>query len=131
MKNFSVILMMSFFLLTSCFSDDRDSNCYEISGTPTTSVDGPTETTLGVPVNLDVTYTVMNNCDSFYLFFEEEMLGAKYYTVNVRYDGCNCEQENYSRTTTFEFVPPSVGTFALRFKTTNTTYVEHIIEVTE
>lgn len=130
MKYFLPSLLL-IFLLSSCISDDRVNNCYEISGTPTTSVDGPTETTLGVPITLQVTYTVMNNCDSFYLFFEEEMFGAKYYTVNVRYDGCNCEQQNFSRTTPFEFVPQAVGTFALRFKTTNSTFVEHIIEVTE
>jgi hypothetical protein len=131
MKLYKFLLLFIILTASSCLSDENNNSCYEISGTPTTSVDGPNSTTVGVPITLEITYTVMNNCDSFYLFFEEELLGAKYYTVNVRYDGCNCEQQNFSRTQSFEFVSQQVGSFALRFKTTNTTYVEHIVEVTE
>ncbi|MFY8186904.1 MAG: hypothetical protein ACOVLC_02980 [Flavobacterium sp.] len=131
MKSFILFSIFTVFTLSSCLSEDVNNSCYEISGTPTTSVDGPTETTVGVPITLDVTYTVRSNCDSFYLFFEEISQGAKYYTVNVRYDGCDCELRNYSRTEPFEFVSQEVGSFALRFKTTNTTYVEHVVEVTE
>ena len=70
MKSFILFSIFTVFMLSSCLSEDANNSCYEISGTPSTSVDGPTETTVGVPITLDVTYTVRSNCDSFYLFFE-------------------------------------------------------------
>jgi hypothetical protein len=119
------------FLFFSCLSENSDNACYEITGMPTTSVDGPIETTVGEPIELVVTYNVANDCDSFYLFFEEELDGAKYVTVNVRYDGCACPPITRTRTKTYEFVSSETGTFSLRFKVTNSTYIEHIIEVAE
>ena len=131
MKYFKFFFVFAAVLMSSCMSENDENACYSITATPTTAVTGPTETTVGVPITLNVTYTVFNNCDSFYLFFEEITQSAKYYAVNVRYDGCNCPSQNYSRTQPFEFVSQEVGSFALRFKTTNTTYVEHVVEVTE
>ena len=132
MKIFKSLAILFLFLsFISCFPDQSDNGCYEISGTPTIAVEGPTTTTLSNSVILDINYTVINTCDTFYLFYEEISQGAKYITVNVRYDGCNCTQETTNRSTQYEFIPEEVGTFSLRFKTTNTTYIEHIIEVTE
>lgn len=132
MKIFKSLAILFLFLsFISCLPDQSDNGCYEISGTPTIAVQGPTASTVGVPVNLDVTYTVINTCDTFYLFFEENTEGVKEITVNVRYDGCNCEEEITDRIRQYEFVSLEPGTFVLRFKTTNTTYIEHIIEVTE
>ena len=65
------------------------------------------------------------------MYYEEISEGSKYVTVNVRYDGCDCGQNVTNRTRQYEFISDEVGFFSLRFKTTNTTYIEHIIEVTE
>lgn len=105
MKIFKPLFVLFMVLsLSSCLKNDSDSTCYEISGTPTTAVQGPTATTVGVPINLDVTYTVLNTCDSFLLFFEEIDQSVKYLTVNVRYDGCNCEEEVTDRIKQYEFI---------------------------
>ena len=127
----SLFVLFSFLMLSSCISSDSDNSCYEIAGTPTISVDGLTTTTVGVPIYLDITYSVINTCDTFYLYYEEISEGSKYVTVNVRYDGCDCWQNVTNRTRQYEFISDEVGFFSLRFKTTNTTYIEHIIEVTE
>jgi hypothetical protein len=124
-----LILSLSFITFSSC--DTSTPECWEISGTGTISVDGETETTVNEPLQLLVTYVVVNECDNFYLFFEEISEGVKWITVNVRYDGCNCPGKVVNRVQPYNFVASEPGEYVLRFKVTNSEYIEKIITVTE
>lgn len=128
----SLFLVVLFFplMFSSCTPEASSESCKSFTGTPTESVTGPTSTTVGVPVNLNVVFFVYNTCGFFDQFFEEEIEGIKYVTVNAVYDGCVCEEITLLKSATYSFVSQTAGTYTLRFKISNTTYVEHTIEVT-
>ena len=128
-------LVSLFFLMTLFVSCDltKDQDCYEITGTDIRTVAAaPLETTVNVPIDLLVTYSVYKNCSSFYLFHESIFEGATYITANIRYDGCDCQilEEGQGKSENYRFVASTPGNYILRFKTTNTTYIEREIIVT-
>lgn len=127
----SILLLIFGTTMSSC-SLNNDEDCYEITGTDIRSVAAePVTTTVNVPINLLVTYSVYKDCDSFYVFYEEVFEGATYITANIRYDGCNCNviETGAARTENYKFVASTPGTYLLRFKTTNTTFIERAIVV--
>jgi hypothetical protein len=134
MKTFIKILIITVslsFIFTNCTPEASSQSCQSYTGTSTESVSGPTSTTINVPIQLDVVFVVFNTCGFFDQFFEETIDGIKYITVNAVYDGCECEDVVLLKPVTYNFVAATAGTYVLRFKISNTTYVEHTIEVTD
>jgi hypothetical protein len=133
MKTLKIVFSLLFIsLLSSCNLND-DQECYEITGTDIRSVAvEPFSTTTNVPIDIPVTYSVYKDCDSFYVFHKEIFEGVTFITANIRYDGCDCEviEAGAERIESYRFVAPNPGTYILRFKTTNTTFIERAIIVT-
>jgi hypothetical protein len=133
MKTLKIVFSVLFIsLLSSCNLND-DQECFEITGTDIRSVaEEPVTTTVNVPIDIPVTYSVYKDCDTFYVFHEEIFEGVTFITANVRYDGCNCNviEAGAGRIESYRFVATTPGTYILRFKTTNTTFIERAIVVT-
>ena len=133
MKKFVKILTITTFLsilFSNCSPESSSEICQSFTGTPTESVSGPTTAAVGEIISLDVNFLVYNDCGFFNQFYEEIIDGIKYITVNAIYDGCQCEDITLIKPTVYNFSASTPGTYKLRFKVTNTTHIEHIIEVT-
>jgi len=134
MKTKFLILLLSivFFTISSCdLSDDGKQSCTKTEGTPTASVTGPTEAATNETITLEIGFNVYNSCGDFYLFYEQNILDIKYITVNAKYDGCTCTTGVITKTANYSFTAATAGTYVLRFKTSNTSYIEHTIVVTD
>lgn len=127
-----IFLFFVFIIFYSCsLENNTNSNCIYYEGTSTTAVEGPSETTRNVPIDLTVTFNVYNSCGQFYLFHEEPITNGKIITVNAVYEGCDCTQALYQRTKNYTFSSSTTGSFLLRFKLTNATYIDKTITVNE
>lgn len=134
MKAFIKILIITVslsFIFTNCTPEASSQSCQSFTGTPTESVSGPTNALVGETVSLDVNFVVYNDCGFFNQFYEEVIDGNKYITVNAIYEGCQCEDIALIKSTVYSFSSSTIGTYVLRFKVTNTSYIEHTIEVTD
>ena len=129
MKNLHyLVLLFTAIALTSC--GESDTQCWEIMGTGVTLVEGETQTTVNTPLDLTVHYRVFNNCGNFYTFFEEISEGIKWITVNLKYEGCECDSQLRIETETYTFIGDNPGEYVLRFKMTNSEFIEKVIVVT-
>lgn len=123
-----LVLAVSF---QGCLSDNDDQNCLYYQGEGTLEVIGETEAIVGTVVPLEVKFRVFDSCGEFYMFHEEVVnTTTKIITVNAVYDGCNCTVGSLVKSAVYNFRALTVGTHTLRFRINNSTFIEHVIEVT-
>ncbi len=130
-KKISFIICASL-LFSSCEVENKVSNnCPIIIGVSATSVTGPTETTVDVPINLEVSYVTKPNCGSFTSFFKNQSTDAfiDIITVNSNYDACSCDQLESVLKQDYIFRKTLPGVYTVKFRETNDTFIEHIVTV--
>lgn len=125
-------LLVSFIMIASCDVgiDDNQNVCSYIAGVGTTQVTGPVTAAVNEEITLTTTFSVANNCGSFYLFNETNgSNNDKNITINARFDGCNCNDIPVVKTEPYKFKAISPGVYNLKFKKTNTEFITHTITV--
>lgn len=118
--------------VASCgLNDGGGNNCPSIIGVSTTAVTGPVETQVNVPVVLEVSYTSKANCGGFVSFFQPPSVTplVDIITVNAEYDSCSCDEVESTQKVNYTFKKSLAGTYLLKFKKTNDTFVEHSVVV--
>jgi uncharacterized protein YkuJ len=108
-----------------------ENTCPLIIGVSTTSVTGPIETLVDVPILLEVSYKAKKNCGGFSSFFKNVSTDTlvDIITTNTSYDACNCDEVETTETKNYSFEKAASGVYTVKFKKTNETFVEHIITV--
>ncbi len=131
-KKISYTLLIATLFL-SCEVDEKfSSNCPSTIGVPTTLVTGPTETTVDVPITLEVSYKAKGDCGDFTSFFKNPSTDpfVDIITVNTTFDACSCKQEvatTLKENYTFKKALP--GVYTIKFKDTNQTTIDHTVTV--
>lgn len=127
MKNLFFALL-SFVFLTSCGNDDNADNCVSFSESYVDSVELlETADAIGFPYK--VKFIVMNGCGGFGSF--EETVAGNTVTVNViaKYEGCVCTEAIEVKEAVYSFNPTAPGTYTLRFRNTEDTFITKTITV--
>jgi hypothetical protein len=123
MKNLKfklIALLVIISVVTACSIDnDNDNNyCFSQDFVATTSVNGPDSTTVNVPINIDVTFTTTNSCQTFSQFIEDTSTPKKIGAL-IDQTGCQCTTVNTLVTKPYSFNATTVGTYTLHFITAN------------
>ncbi len=112
--------------------DNKGSNnCPIILGVSATAVTGPTETTVDVPITLEVSYVAKANCGSFTSFFKNQSSDAfvDILTINSSYDACSCDELDSVLKQDYIFKKTLPGVYTVKFRETNDTFIEHTVTV--
>lgn len=130
-KKISLIAFVAVLFASCDISERNSSSCPIIIGVSTTEVTGPEETTVGVPITLEVSYKTKKNCGSFSSFFENPSTDplVDIITTNTYYDQCNCDEIESVDKQNYTFKKSEAGVYTVKFRKTNETYVEHIVTV--
>lgn len=130
-KRFGAAVVVAFLFLGCSLSEGNGGNCAVVIGVPTTAVTGPTETQVDTQIVLEVSYTAKANCGGFVSFFQPpgETPFVDVITVNTEYDACSCDQVESVQKVNYPFKRSTAGTYLLKFKKSNDTYVEHTVVV--
>jgi len=130
-KKISVVAFVAI-LFSSCdVSENLSNSCPAIIAVATTAISGPTETAIDIPVDLEISYKAKKNCGGFKLFFDnpsEDPL-EDIITVNTTYDACNCDEVQSVEKVLYSFKKSAAGVYVVKFRETNTTYIEHTVTV--
>jgi len=93
---------------------------------------GTTTIAVGETVTFNVSFKIPNLCYSFDRFFQQNIdASERQITVNTKYDGCNCEDQETTLTKPYSFTPTTAGNYILKFKKSNTEYFVRNVTVTE
>jgi hypothetical protein len=122
MKNMKlnlIALIAGVMLLSGCSISEDDNYCYDRYFMATTAVTGPNETTVNVPITLNVTFVVGNSCGEFFEFAESTTTFPKEIAAAVDYEGCQCDTTATTDTQPYVFTAPAAGTYVLKFVTSD------------
>lgn len=130
-KKISFIAVAAVLFVSCDISEKRSDSCPSIIGVATTAVTGPTETTVDVPVTLEVSYKAKKNCGGFSSFFKNPSSNplVDIITVNTMYDACACDEVESVEKQNYTFKKSTAGIYIVKFKNTNETFIEHTITV--
>ncbi|MDI1255239.1 MAG: hypothetical protein PSV16_03980 [Flavobacterium sp.] len=125
-----LFLLLTAVAFSSCdISGSNSSTCSQIIGIGTTAVTGPTVAAVNETIVLNVSY-IRSSCATFSNFYEVNDVDGKLITVNVQVDPCACtSEETITESKNYNFKRTTAGTYVLKFKVTNTTFVTHTIVV--
>lgn len=127
--------VLSFVLgtLASCDIGDsvNTSSCPTVIGISATAVTGPTEAQVNEEISLPVSFKIASACGDFNRFYVDPngLPSERTITVNATYDACDCDNVYTTETEPYKFKAATAGTYTLKFKTTNTTFVTHVVTV--
>lgn len=125
----SLFVLFTLVFLSSCDLGDDQETCYYVAGVGTTAVTGPETADVNEEISFNVTFKVAGNCGSFLQFFEAETGNEIKITVNAKYEGCDCDGVETTRTAVYKFKATSPGIYKLIFKKTNTEFITKTITV--
>ena len=130
-KKISLIAFVAVLFASCDISDTNSSSCPIIIGVATTEVTGPVETAVNAPIILEVSYKTKKNCGSFSSFFKNESVDpmVDIITTNTYYDQCNCDEVESVQTENYTFKKSEPGTYVVKFKKTNESFVEYAVTV--
>lgn len=116
--------------VAACSVDEGDKTCAFSAQMSTTAVTGPDTTPVNVPIALNVTFRVGNDCGVFNRFLETTAF-PKQVVAFVDYPGCDCElTPNGTSTKPYTFTATAPGTYELRFMVDNNLFITKTITVT-
>jgi len=135
MKIKKLLFTLSAFVVFSCDSvskttDETESEeCIKIDTAYVSKVTGTQEIEAGSTLDLTVSFPVMNGCGQFNEF--KETVSGNTITIDVEaiYEGCICTMDIPTRTATYTFNPTEKGSYTLKFKSSDTDYIEKTITV--
>ena len=125
-----LFVLFSAVAFSSCDVGATDSStCPQVIGLGTTAVTGATTAAVNETIALNVTYT-KSSCATFSSFYEINEGENKIITVNVQVDSCACtSEETVNETKIYNFKRTAAGTYVLKFRVTNSTFITHTIVV--
>jgi hypothetical protein len=130
MRNFkSLICIYIILLLISCDIGGNDDVCISRQGAFVTAIDAPLTATVNQPVDVEVSFPVVNGCGIFNRFIETTDGNTITIAVEALYDGCFCTADVPTRTTTYSFTPNTAGDYELKFVSSNGNFIVASIEV--
>lgn len=135
MKINKLLFIFSAFIVFSCDSisettDETNSeNCIEIRSAYVSEVNGEKQVEAGNTLNLTVSFLVGNGCGQFNEFKETTTGKTINIEVEAIYEGCICTMDIPTRTATYTFNPSEKGSYTLKFKSSDTDYIERTITV--
>lgn len=117
LKFLSLLVLLT--IITACSLDnDKDPYCFNQAQMATTGVTGPDSTAVNVPITLNVSFYISNNCGAFNQFVASTSYPKSVVAV-VDYTGCSCDTESYVQTKPYTFTAATAGTYELKFLTEN------------
>ena len=128
----ATVMLLALIVFVSCeLSNDDSRNCSAIIGVPTTAVTGPIAASVNEEINLSVSYKIATACGDFYAFnvVPTTTINEKIITVYNTYDACNCDNVYTTESEPFKFKAAAEGVYTLKFRTTDTTFVTHVVTV--
>ena len=125
-----LFILLAAVTFSSCDISGNDAHsCPQIIGIGTTAVTGPATAAVNETIVLNVAYQ-RSSCATFSDFYEVNEIDAKIITVNVQVDPCACtSEETVNESKNYNFKRATAGTYVLKFKKTNTTFVTYTIVV--
>ncbi|WP_116788367.1 hypothetical protein [Flavobacterium psychrotrophum] len=112
-------LLLLIVVITACSIDGNENKYCTFQGQmATTAVTGADSTKVNVPVNLNVTFVIGNNCGQFNQFLSTAAY-PKSIVALVDYTGCECDDKSYTQTKPYTFAATAAGTYVLKFLTEN------------
>jgi hypothetical protein len=123
-------LLVAIGAITGCSMSDDQPSCYQQAYAPTTAVNGPNETTVNVPITLNISFSLGNTCGEF-IRFSETVSFPKSVVATAEYTGCDCAIDTSINTEPYVFTAPTAGTYELRFLTSGETPIVKTITVTQ
>lgn len=120
---------MSIALFIACSNDDNGSgNCISYSDVYVDSVE-PIENADAAGFLFKVKFIVMNGCGGFGSF--DEMISGNTRTIGViaKYEGCTCDEALHTKETVYNFKPTVQGTYVLRFRNSEDTFITETVTV--
>jgi hypothetical protein len=127
-----IFLFLSVLAVASCdVASTRDITCPELIAVETTAISGSTSTAVNVSIDLEISYKAKKNCGGFELFFvnPSQDLLVDILTINTSYDGCKCDEIETVEKVNYPFTKSLPGVYLVKFRKTNTTYIEHTVTV--
>ena len=130
-KKISLIAFVTLLLASCDISREESSSCPVVIGVRATSVTGPSETAVDVPIILEVSYKTKKNCGDFASFYSSASSGplSDIITVNVNYDACSCDEVESTEKENYTFKKSLPGIYQVKFKETNETFIVHTVTV--
>ena len=121
------LVLISFAFIVSCSNDDDADNCTSFSEAYVDSVES-IENADAAGFLFKVNFLVLNGCGDFGSF--EEIIGDTT-TVKVisKYEGCICTEAVEIKEAVYSFNPTAPGTYTLKFKTSEDTFITETITV--
>jgi hypothetical protein len=129
-KKISLVALVAI-LVSSCELSENVINCPTTVGVVTTAISGPTEAAIDVPVDLEISFETKKNCGGFQLFYinPSDNVLVDIITVNTIYDECNCDEVLSVEKVNYAFKKSTAGVYVVKFRASNTTFIEHTITV--
>ncbi|MDR6967785.1 hypothetical protein J2X31_001797 [Flavobacterium arsenatis] len=125
MKNIFLALI-AFTFLGSCASDDNAANCLSYSEAYVDTV-ASIETADAAGFLYKVNFFVGNGCGGFGSF--EETVDGNTITIKLiaKFEGCICTEAIEQRDAVYSFIPPASGTYTLKFKDSENTFITKMV----
>ena len=119
-------------VITSCsLGDDGEQTCRTSSYARITNVVSQDTIQVGVPATADVTFTISNNCGTFFNFAESATINPREVGVVINFDGCECNNVATTATRTYNFTPTTVGQFVIKYFVSQNNYITKVYTVIE
>lgn len=130
-KKISLIAFVTLLLASCDIGREEYSSCPVVIGVRATSVTGPSETAVDIPIILEVSYKTKKNCGDFVSFYSSASSGplSDIITVNVNYDACSCDEVESTEKENYTFKKSTPGVYSVKFRQTNETFIVHTVTV--
>lgn len=124
----TVVFFVLFFVLLGCEKDDNE-NCLDFRNSFVTSVEAPKFGTINEDIQIPLRYQVINGCASFNRFKESTSNNITTIEVEVKYEGCRCNQGAGTRGENYIYRASSAGEYELRFRSSPADFIEVTIVI--
>lgn len=131
-KNFLKQTLLFAFLLIffiSCKKDNEPDTCLSYTTAPVINVTGANTALVNQEIDIAVEFGIFNGCGEFINIDEIITGNTSIINVNVKYEGCVCTQVVFTPTKIYKFKKLIAGTYELKFKQADNTYLTHSIVV--
>jgi len=128
MKQYLILFLLAISSLLSCKKDSQDNTFIQHD---MSAVSGPASGAVNEAVVLTVSYPYSNGCDVIDKFEQEtngSIVSIKAYSKPVPKNAV-CTQDTGTKTTSYNFVSSTTGTFELRFFNRDGSFISHTIVV--
>lgn len=126
---FAFLLLFVSTAITSSCSDDNEVSIITKKAAFTTAVVGDAAADVNEEITLNVTFTVDNNCGSFFTYDETTAANVKTITVVAQYEGQDCGTTPTTKTAAYKFKATVAGSYTLKFKKSATEFITHTVVV--